>query len=145
MLLEQVIAPYRQSPVQIEVEAEGEGEEPLAAHTPAILYGLGNFIENASDFARTKAIVGAKWSKDTVEICIVDDGPGFSNEVVDKIGEPYVTSSSKSSHQDRRGLGSWFGRVHCQDAAGTNRRRHKIRQFGGRRRKRSPQMEARPF
>ena len=109
MLLEQVIAPYRQSPVQIEVEAEGEGEEPLAAHTPAILYGLGNFIENASDFARTKAIVGAKWTKDTVEICIVDDGPGFSNEVVDQNRRTLCHQSSKSSHErpPRAGVLVW--------------------------------------
>jgi two-component system sensor histidine kinase RegB len=109
ILLEQVIAPYRQSPVQIQVEAGGEGEEPLAAHTPAILYGLGNFIENASDFAKTKAIVEAKWTKDTVEICIVDDGPGFSSEVVDKIGEPYVTSRANRRAKAAEGWGLGLG------------------------------------
>jgi two-component system, sensor histidine kinase RegB len=109
MLLEQVIGPYRQSPVQIQVEVEGEGEEPLAAHTPAILYGLGNFIENASDFAKTKAIVEAKWTKDTVEICIVDDGPGFSSEVVDKIGEPYVTSRANRRTKAAEGWGLGLG------------------------------------
>jgi two-component system sensor histidine kinase RegB len=109
MLLEQVIAPYRQASVQIMVEAKGEGEEPLAAHTPAIIYGLGNFIENASDFAKTKAIVEAGWTKDTVEICIVDDGPGFSSEVVDKIGEPYVTSRANRRTKAAEGWGLGLG------------------------------------
>jgi two-component system sensor histidine kinase RegB len=109
MLLEQVIAPYRQAPVQIRVEVKGEGEEPLAAHTPAIIYGLGNFIENASDFAKTNAIVEACWTKDTIEICIVDDGPGFSSEVVDKIGEPYVTSRAFRRTKGDEGWGLGLG------------------------------------
>jgi two-component system sensor histidine kinase RegB len=81
----------------------------LAAHTPAIIYGLGNFIENASDFAKTRAIVEAGWTKDTVEICIVDDGPGFSSEVVDKIGEPYVTSRANRRTKAAEGWGLGLG------------------------------------
>jgi two-component system sensor histidine kinase RegB len=109
MLLEQVIAPYRQTPIQIRVEAAGEGEEPLTAHTPAIIYGLGNFIENAADFAKTSTIVKASWTKDAVEICIFDDGPGFSSEVVDRIGEPYVTSRAVRRTKGAEGWGLGLG------------------------------------
>jgi two-component system sensor histidine kinase RegB len=36
--------------------------------------------------------VGAEWTDDKVAIVIADDGPGFSATVIDRIGEPYVTT-----------------------------------------------------
>jgi two-component system, sensor histidine kinase RegB len=66
--------------------------EPIAGRNPAILYGLGNFIENAVDFAREKVEVATSWSAEAVEVTISDDGPGFAPEVMDRIGEPYVTT-----------------------------------------------------
>jgi two-component system sensor histidine kinase RegB len=59
---------------------------------PAIKYGLGNLIENAADFARTRVDVEARWGPDEVAVTITDDGPGFSQEVIDRLGEPYVTT-----------------------------------------------------
>ena len=64
----------------------------MAARNPAILYGLGNLVENAVDFARERVDITADWTADAVTVVIADDGPGFAPEVMSRIGEPYVRS-----------------------------------------------------
>ncbi len=110
-LLEEVVAPHRHFGVAIEVSmGSGSGNQPVAARNPAILYGLGNLLENAVDFAQTKVTVEATWD-DGVEVTITDDGPGFAAEIMDRIGEPYVTSRSSAlsdSEDEPHGLGLGF-------------------------------------
>jgi two-component system, sensor histidine kinase RegB len=91
-LIDEVVAPHRPFGTEIAVSLpEERGAEPEIARNPGILYGLGNLIENAVDFANKKVTVSADWNADKIEILIVDDGPGFANEVIDRIGEPYVS------------------------------------------------------
>jgi two-component system, sensor histidine kinase RegB len=92
-LIEEVVAPHRDFGVAINVAlSPGDAAEPVGGRNPAILYGLGNLLENAVDFARETVDVAASWSGDDVAVTISDDGPGFSPEIMDRIGEPYVTS-----------------------------------------------------
>jgi two-component system sensor histidine kinase RegB len=92
-LIEEVVAPHRNFGVAINVAlSAGDAVEPVGGRNPAILYGLGNLLENAVDFARERVEVAAAWSKDDVAVTIIDDGPGFAPEIMDRIGEPYVTS-----------------------------------------------------
>ena len=69
--------------------------EPVGEHNPAIIYGLGNLVENAVDFARARVEITARWSDSEVAIAIADDGPGFAPEILDRIGEPYLTSRGR--------------------------------------------------
>src|SRR5262249_53140742 len=46
----------------------------------------------AVDFARGSVQVAADWSSEDVSVTITDDGPGFAPEIMDRIGDPYVTS-----------------------------------------------------
>jgi len=93
LLIEEVVAPHRNFGIAINVAlAPGETAEPVGGRNPAILYGLGNLLENAVDFARKRVDVAASWSGQKVSVTITDDGPGFAPEVMDRIGEPYVTS-----------------------------------------------------
>src|SRR5882724_1835538 len=91
-LLEDAIAPHRDFGITISIEQNGEGPEPVAGRNPGLLYGLGNFVDNAVDFAKSEVRIAAEWTEDLVKISIVDDGPGFSPEVIDQIGEPYITT-----------------------------------------------------
>jgi two-component system sensor histidine kinase RegB len=92
-LIEEVVAPHRNFGVAINVSlTPHDAPEPIGARNPAILYGLGNLVENAVDFARERVEVAADWSDDEVGVTITDDGPGFAPEIMDRIGEPYVTS-----------------------------------------------------
>lgn len=85
--------------------------EPVATRRPGILYGLGNILENAVDFAASRVDLTAEWDASSVVITIADDGPGFKPEIIDNLGEPYVTSrpgGSRKSGGKAAGLGLGF-------------------------------------
>ena len=111
-LIEEVVAPHRNFGVAIDVAAPPEhGGEPLGARNPAIVYGLGNLLENAVDFARARVVVGAQWNEEAIDVTISDDGPGFAPEIMDRIGEPYVTSRRRKTNESDdmpTGLGLGF-------------------------------------
>lgn len=96
-MLEEAAAPYRSGNIAISISAgpaDGESGSALAevARMPGVIYGLGNIIENATDFASAKVEIGAEWGPSELVVVIADDGPGFPAEVMDNIGEPYVTT-----------------------------------------------------
>ena len=104
-LIEEAVAPHRDFGVDIKVRlAVAAAREPVGARNPAILYGVGNILENAVDFARTTVEVNAWWNTETIEIVISDDGPGIAPDMLKRIGEPYL-SRRRSSDDERTGLG----------------------------------------
>ena len=110
-LIEEVVAPHRGVGVAIDVEiVRDDPNEPVGARNPAILYGLGNILENAVDFARERVVVKANWTGDSVEVEVSDDGSGFPPEIIDRMGEPYVTSERGRRMRGREmpGLGLGF-------------------------------------
>ncbi len=126
-LIEEVVAPHRNFGVAIDVSVPPErGAEPVGARNPAILYGLGNLLENAVDFAHGRVMVGAQWNEDAVDVTISDDGPGFAPDIMDRIGEPYVTTRRSNGKDEFGGIG--LGLFHRQDAARTLRRFVAIRE-----------------
>jgi two-component system sensor histidine kinase RegB len=115
-LIEETVAPHRDFGVAIKVRiAVAATREPVGSRNPAILYGVGNIMENAVDFARNEVEVNAWWNADTVEIVVSDDGPGFAPEIIKRIGEPYLsrrpqTDESQSEHGGL-GLGVFIART----------------------------------
>jgi two-component system sensor histidine kinase RegB len=111
-LIEEVVAPHRNFGVTIDVIAPSDrSAEPVSARNPAILYGLGNLLENAVDFARERVAVDVQWSEDSVAVAISDDGPGFAPEILGRIGEPYVTNRrhhQNDTGEESAGLGLGF-------------------------------------
>ena len=69
-----------------------------------IIYGLRNFIGNANKFCSKKVFITLKSNNEFTEISIEDDGNGFPNDVISKIGEPYL-KSLKERKKDKIGLG----------------------------------------
>jgi two-component system sensor histidine kinase RegB len=95
-LIEEVVAPHRNFGIAIKVVLAGDASaEPITSRNPAILYGLGNLLENAVDFARQSVEVKAAWTAHEVDLAIIDDGPGFAPEIIERIGEPYVTTQRR--------------------------------------------------
>jgi two-component system sensor histidine kinase RegB len=110
-LIEEVVAPHRHFGVTIDVVTPtGADEEPVVARNPAIMYGLGNLVENAIDFARERIELAAEWSADKVTVTINDDGPGFPPEIMDRLGEPFVTGRRQRirAANETPGLGLGF-------------------------------------
>jgi len=119
-LIEEAVAPHRDFDVAIKVRiAIGVTPEPVGMRNPAILYGVGNILENAVDFARTAVEVNASWNKETVEIVISDDGPGIAPDMLKRIGEPYLSrrrsadeaQSQHSGLHEGLGLGVFIART----------------------------------
>jgi two-component system sensor histidine kinase RegB len=107
-LIEEAVAPHRDFGVDIKVRiAVAAVREPVGTRNPAVLYGVGNILENAVDFARSSAEVNAWWNNETVEIVISDDGPGFAPDILKRIGEPYLSRrrSADETQGEHRGLG----------------------------------------
>src|SRR5882724_379594 len=115
-LIEETVAPHRDFDVAIKVRlAVAATREPVGARNPAILYGVGNILENAVDFARTTVEVNAWWNAENIEIIISDDGPGIAPDMLKRIGEPYL-SRRRSTDEDQSehtglGLGIFIART----------------------------------
>lgn len=109
-LIEEVVAPHRNFGIEIGVNLPSDETTPFGARNPAILYGLGNILENAVDFAQQRVEVTADWDENEISIIISDDGPGFAPEVMSRIGEPYVRSRRRRRMyaSDDTGLGLGF-------------------------------------
>ncbi len=101
-LLREAAAPFVEmsnSPQMIfDVDFDGTlPAPPMMVRRPEIIYGLRNIIENAASYASTTVVMSARWYDDRMSIVILDDGPGFSPEVLGRLGEPYVNSKPSSS------------------------------------------------
>ena len=115
LLLAEVVNPQRDFGIDVNITAEGEGKEPVCERNAGVIYGIGNLVENALDFARSKVDVTASWSTKSVIVVIADDGPGFQPEVLAQLGEPYVTTRlnrrAKSDEGSGLGLGLFIAKT----------------------------------
>ncbi|MCI0467406.1 MAG: ActS/PrrB/RegB family redox-sensitive histidine kinase [Beijerinckiaceae bacterium] len=109
LLIEEVTVPHRDFGVHIYIAEDGHGPAPVCRRNPGILYGLGNLIENALDFAVSQVQVVAKWNAARVTIVIEDDGPGFSPEIAGRVGEPYITTKMDRRAKTEEGSGLGLG------------------------------------
>jgi two-component system sensor histidine kinase RegB len=119
-LIDEAAAPYRAFKsriiIKIAPEAGADGDarrEPVGERRPGVIYGVGNLLENAVDFANEMVEVEARWNASTLIVTITDDGPGFSADLIESLGEPYVTSRSTRSRAAKEsgataGLGLGF-------------------------------------
>ena len=97
-LIEEVVAPHRNFGIAIDVTRPASApREPVGARNPAILYGLGNLLENAVDFAHDRVEVAARLERGCRRGHDQRRRPGFAPEIMDRIGEPYVTSRSAAA------------------------------------------------
>ena len=82
-----------------------ENKNPLnITKSIEIVYGLRNFIGNANKFSNRDVFIKINTNNDFSEITIEDDGEGYPNDVLSKIGEPYI-KSIKSNVKSKSGLG----------------------------------------
>ena len=62
-----------------------------------IIHGLRNIIQNATDFSKKDVFIDISWSSTDIKISIKDDGPGFPEGLISKIGEPFIKSKINGS------------------------------------------------
>ena len=117
-LLDEAVTPHRSGDIAISFDAGATDfvdgvvrPEPTGVRQPGMIYGLGNLIENVVSFAKSKVVIKARWDEERITVEISDDGPGFSQEIMDTLGNPYVTTRSSEEERnksDQGGLGLGF-------------------------------------
>ncbi len=119
-LLDDIAEPHRGLDLEIVIEAQA-GTAPKVWRVPEVSYGLNNLVENATDFAVEKIRLVARWDAKSITVDVIDDGPGFSPEILERIGDPYVTSRPRAKttvkdlaerdHQEGMGLGFFIAKT----------------------------------
>ena len=111
-LVQDVIEPHLVHGIRVEAVVNGPSGEtaPDVWRRPEIIHAMTSIVENAVDFARGEVLVIARFDPRHVVIEVRDDGPGFSPEVLAKLGEPYVTTrpGAEGSRTGHIGMGLGF-------------------------------------
>jgi len=108
VFFEEALRPFRHEgkALHIDIRMEGapEGEDPgqlvSIKRRPEWLHALGAFVENAVDFARTAVWLSVDIRKTFVSLTIEDDGPGFSPEILSRVGDPYISTRGHDSRPE---------------------------------------------
>ena len=112
-LLEEIINSFKEtSSKKINLEVKDDQNKIAIQRTPEIIYGLRNFIGNAVKFSKSEVNIKIISNKKIIEIIINDDGPGIPEDIINKIGEPYIKSKSKELNSNAGlGLGTFLGKT----------------------------------
>jgi two-component system sensor histidine kinase RegB len=112
-LLEEIINSFKEtSSKEIILTVDNDQNKIAIQRSPEIIYGLRNFIGNAVKFSKSKVAINLKSDQKIIEIKINDDGPGIPEDIIKKIGEPYIKSKSKElSSNSGLGLGTFLGKT----------------------------------
>jgi len=112
-LLEEIIDSFKEtSSKKIDLILDDDSNKINIERTPEIIYGLRNFIGNAVKFSKSKVKISLKSDPNKIEIKINDDGPGIPDDIIKKIGEPYIKSKSiELSSNSGLGLGTFLGKT----------------------------------
>ena len=112
-LLDEVVRSFSEiSEKKILLIKEQNELNPQIDRTLEITYGLRNFIGNAVKYSNSIVEINLKSNDTITEVEVSDDGPGFSEDVKDVLGEPYIRSKNKIiSPKSGLGLGTFIGKT----------------------------------
>ena len=112
-LLEEIIRSFEETSVQkINLITKEDKNKINIKRSPEITYGLRNFIGNAIKFTEKKIDINLESNSEILHILISDDGPGFPEDIIELIGEPYLKSKSKEINSKAGlGLGIFLGKT----------------------------------
>jgi two-component system sensor histidine kinase RegB len=85
---------------------------PQIERTLEITYGLRNFIGNAVKYSDSLVDISVESNNKITEVKVCDDGPGFSEDILEVLGEPYIRSKNKIiNSKSGLGLGTFIGKT----------------------------------
>jgi len=88
-------------------------DEPEIIYKDEIMYALGNIIQNAILYSKKIITANLIYSKKNLTIIISDDGYGFSKDIIDKLGQPYI-----SKNKQGMGLGIFISKNLIENMGG---------------------------
>jgi len=112
-LLEEIIISFKEnSDKKITLLENDDKNKVNIKRSPEIVYGLRNFIGNAIKFADKEVYIKLISDEKTLVLIVNDDGPGFAEDIIKLIGEPYLRSKSKKTAEKAGlGLGIFLGKT----------------------------------
>jgi two-component system sensor histidine kinase RegB len=108
LLIDLAAEPHRRPHVVLRIEQHADPANPsppLVPRRPELIHGIGNLLQNAIEFAREEVRVGLWWNVEEIGITISDDGVGFPPDLLDRLGDPYLSRGGdmKSKQPERQG------------------------------------------
>ncbi len=79
----------------LNIEFENTNRNVTILYKDEINYAFNNIIQNAIQHSKTKVLVKITKNLRNLSIKITDDGIGFSRDILDKLGEPYINKNNK--------------------------------------------------
>ena len=112
-LLEDIIKSFKESSEKkIKLNTDKDVNKIDIKRNPELVYGLRNFIGNAVKFSNQNILISIISDNINLYILIEDDGPGFPEDIIKALGEPYIKSRSKLSKTNAGlGLGTFLGKT----------------------------------
>jgi len=83
-------------------EGAPEGQ-PVIWRKPEIIHGLRNLVQNAVDFADHQIWVDGTWGDGNIRLRITDDGDGFPQDLLGRLGDPFLRRRSRRFDPARPG------------------------------------------
>lgn len=71
---------------------ETAAKEPTIMRRPELIHGVRNLVQNAVDFAKQTVWIDGSWTEDDLILRISDDGTGFAQQILSRIGDPFLRS-----------------------------------------------------
>ena len=112
-LLREIVRSFNEiSEKKLSLIVEKNMLNPQIDRTLEITYGLRNFIGNAVKYGKSLVDISLESNNKITEVKVCDDGPGFSEDILDVLGEPYIRSKNKIiSLKSGLGLGTFIGKT----------------------------------
>ena len=107
-LIEEAAMSHRLMGIDFKVKAEGD--IPTVSRRPELVHGLGNFVQNAFQYAKTAVNVRIFELNGQIVVEIEDDGPGYAPGLLQKLGEPYI-STRENAGNGHMGLGIFIAKT----------------------------------
>lgn len=82
---------------------DGDPQQPSVVRRPEVIHGLRNLVQNAVDFARSTVWVEGEWTARRITVRITDDGDGFPQNLMGRIGDPFVRARREPDAEKRPG------------------------------------------
>lgn len=93
-VIEEAAEPHQMRGAHIKISKHSALDEadltamPQIYRKPEIIHGLRNMIQNAVDFAASTVWIEYGWTQENITLRVMDDGPGYPNWVLGRIGDP---------------------------------------------------------
>ncbi len=114
-----IMEPYRREAIAVEIITNGVGAEPKWPLRPGLMHGLGNILHNACKFSKSLVLITLDWDHQAVTMTIEDDGPGFPDDILPRLGHAYVSGRQvETGGHPGMGLGLFIAKMLLERSGG---------------------------